>query len=303
MSMKKGNLKLASSSDGLLLDVLYILPEGEIKAIVELVHGMAEHKERYIDFMSFLAENGYGCIIHDNRGHGASVKCQDDLGYFYDDSAKYIVNDVYDVLKYIKDTFKDKPIYLFGHSMGSLIVRNFIQTHDDQIDKLIVCGSPSKNETAGLAVTLTKFLRATYGDHHRSQRINDLAFSSYNKEGEEANAWISYNPLNVKAYNASPLDGYIFTINGFMNLFQLLENTYLKRRYELKHKDLDILFVSGEDDPCLVTKAKFNEAVEFMRKVGYRNVSSKLYPNMRHEILNEVDHQIVYDDILAFIEK
>ena len=187
--------------------------------------------------------------------------------------------------------------------MGSLIVRNFIQTHDDQIDKLIVCGSPSKNETAGLAVTLTKFLRATYGDHHRSQRINDLAFSSYNKEGEEANAWISYNPLNVKAYNASPLDGYIFTINGFMNLFQLLENTYLKRRYELKHKDLDILFVSGEDDPCLVTKAKFNEAVEFMRKVGYRNVSSKLYPNMRHEILNEVDHQIVYDDILAFIEK
>ena len=300
--MKRENIKLNSSSDGLALDVLYILPEGEIKAIVQLVHGMAEHKERYIDFMEFLANNGYATIIHDNRGHGASVKCRDDLGYFYDDTARFVVDDVKDVMEYIKDLIPNKDVYLFGHSMGSLIVRNFIQRYDNLINKLIVCGSPSKNDTAGLAVTMAKFIRSTKGDHYRSSMINDLAFSSFNPSGAKENSWISYNETNVDAYNANPLDGFVFTVNGFINLFLLLENCYLKRLYAVQNKDLKIFFVSGADDPCLVNKEKWESAVNFMRKLGYGNVDGKLYPKMRHEILNEVNHQIVYDDILRFIK-
>ena len=301
--MKKINTKIKSRSDALNLDILYIEPDQEIKAIVQIVHGMAEHKERYEDFMNFLASNGYLAIIHDNRGHGASVKSQDDLGYFYDDSAKYVVEDVLDVHNFIKEKYPDKDIYLFGHSMGSLIVRNYIQKYDDTIKKLIVCGSPSKNDAAGMAITLTKFIRTAKGDHYRSSMINDLALGPYNKGHKVVNSWISYNEDNVKAYNANPLDGFTFTIDGFMNLFGLLENTYQKKAYNLKNEDLEILFIAGEDDPCIVNKDKFNAAVSFMQKLGYKEVESKLYPHMRHEILNEVDHQIVYDDILNFIEK
>ena len=116
--MKEENIKIISDQDSLELDCLLIKPNKEIKAIVEIAHGMNEHKERYIDFMKFLAKNGYASFIHDHRGHGKSIKNINDLGYFYEDNASYVVEDLHQINEYLKNKFKDKKIILFGHSMG-----------------------------------------------------------------------------------------------------------------------------------------------------------------------------------------
>ena len=124
--MKEEKINIPSEYDGLKLDGILISPESEIKAVIQLVHGMDEHKERYIDFMRFLAQNGYACFIHDHRGHGASLKNEEDIGYFYDAKAEVVVEDAYQITKYLRNRFGTKKIILFGHSMGSMVVRKYI---------------------------------------------------------------------------------------------------------------------------------------------------------------------------------
>ena len=129
---------IVSSSDGLKLDIAYIVPKKEALGVVQISHGMAEHKERYFDFMHFLASCGYICVISDDRGHEKSIKNEDDLGYFYTDNIEFIVNDLYEVTLYIKKKFKDKKIYLFSHSMGTLVSRCYIEKYDWEIEKLVL---------------------------------------------------------------------------------------------------------------------------------------------------------------------
>ena len=141
-----------SEADGLEISALCIMPEEktEYRAVVQLVHGMSEHKERYIPFMEYLAEKGYITVIHDHRGHGKSVKNPDDLGYMYGGGAEAMLQDIGTVNKEIHRHFPDLPVILFGHSMGSLAVRAFTAEHDDCIDMLIICGSPSENKARPL---------------------------------------------------------------------------------------------------------------------------------------------------------
>ena len=147
--MRQEILTLYSKSDGLPLSVAKFAPDtdAEIKGIVQISHGMAEHKERYFPFMEYLVSKGYAAVINDHRGHGASVKSKDDLGYFYDESGRFIMEDLHQITQDIKEHLPGKPVYLFGHSMGSMVVRDYIKKYDDQIEKLIVCGSPSYPES------------------------------------------------------------------------------------------------------------------------------------------------------------
>lgn len=297
--------KIKSNQDGLELDVSFIRPEGEIKGIVQISHGMAEHKERYYPFMEYLASCGYISIIHDHRGHGASVKKQEDLGYFYDDTAEHIVEDLHQITTYIKEKYPNKKLVLFGHSMGSMVVRKYIKKYDKEIDQLIVCGSPSKNPLVGLALMIVKMLKGFKGEYHRSKLIQKLAFGTYNKnivKPISENAWVCANEETVKAYDEDKLNGFIFTLNGFQNLFTLMKDIYIKQGWQLNHKELPIFFIAGEDDPVIVSTKKWQEAQDFLKEIGYQNVSGKLYQGMKHEILNEKDKKIVFEDILNWIE-
>jgi len=143
-------ITLSSEKDDLPLSMLVHEPEETAKGIIQIVHGMSEHKMRYMEFMEYVAQKGYITIIHDQRGHGKSVRKPEDLGYLYDNTATYIVEDVYQITKWAKTQYPALPITLLGHSMGSMVVRKYCQTHDAEIDKLIVCGSPSKNKMANI---------------------------------------------------------------------------------------------------------------------------------------------------------
>lgn len=303
--MEFKTITLPSACDNLDLDILYVVPSGTIKGLVQLSHGMAEHKERYRDFMSFLADRGYLVFINDHRGHGESVKNDLDYGYFYDQKGDYIVNDLYHLSLYFKKEYPGLPLYLFGHSMGSLVVRKYLQRYDDTIDKLIVCGSPSRNPLVKFALLLTDIMIFFKGDRYRSPFINDLAFGSFDKRfaGELSNRWLSVNEENVKEYNQSKKNGFIFTLNGFRNLFSLMIDVYDKHRYQVKNPELPILFIAGKDDPVIGSMDKWHQAIMFLKKCGYKDVEGIAYEDMRHEILNEKERLIVYKDVGHFMEK
>lgn len=303
--MEFKTITLPSACDNLDLDILYVVPSGTIKGLVQLSHGMAEHKERYRDFMSFLADRGYLVFINDHRGHGESVKNDLDYGYFYDQKGDYIVNDLYHLSLYFKKEYPGLPLYLFGHSMGSLVVRKYLQRYDDTIDKLIVCGSPSRNPLVKFALLLTDIMIFFKGDRYRSPLINDLAFGSFDKRfaGDLTNRWLSVNEENVKEYNQSKKNGFIFTLNGFRNLFLLMIDVYDKHRYQVKKPELPILFIAGKDDPVIGSIDKWHQAIMFLKKCGYKDVEGIAYEDMRHEILNEKERLIVYKDVGHFMEK
>lgn len=299
------NIQIISNQDGLVLDVLISPAEGDLKGVVQISHGMAEHKERYIPFMSFLSKNGYASIIHDHRGHGKSVKSPDDLGYFYEKKANMIVEDLYQVGSLAKERFGNVPFILFGHSMGSMVVRKFLKKYDFAIDKLIVCGSPSKNPFARLGLFVTKVLEIFHGDHYRSNFVQNLAFGGYDKKvGEKAaaNSWICSDPQVVADYQANALCGFTFTLNGFQNLFHLMLDIYSPNGWGKKNLGLPILFIAGSDDPVIASKRKWLQSQEFLKRLGYKNIHQIYYQGLRHELLNETIASTIYQDILTWVE-
>jgi len=298
-------LKLKSNFDDLSLGVAMLRPHDvKAKAIFQIVHGMAEHKERYYPFMEYLCAQGYICVIHDHRGHGESVKSEQDLGFMYDGGANALVDDVLSVQNWAREQCPGLPVYLFGHSMGSMVVRAFTRLYDDRISKLIVCGCPSDNKGKKAGILLANVIGTLKGWNKRSNMLNRLAFGKYGELFEDGNplAWLSANKLNTLTYYKDPLCGFVFTANGFKNLFKIMELCYSKKGWKMSNPSLEILFISGGDDPCRISDKDFLKAVNFMKDRGYKKVSYHLYPGLRHEILLE-DEPKVWSDVSDFINK
>lgn len=290
-------ITLASRVDQYPLYGTVFCPDCEPTALLHIVHGMAEHKERYFPFMEYLADLGIASVIFDTRGHGESLRQPDDLAYIVG-GCESLMNDVRTVYDYAKERFPDLPYVLMGHSMGSLIVRRFAQANDALLDRLIVCGSPSANPAAPVAVFLAELIARFKGRKHPSPFLDRLAFSSY---GENF-TWLSTVEESNEAYRNDPLCGYLFTAGAFSTLFRLVRDVYRPALWDVKNKKMPVLFVAGAMDPCIVSPKKFEDAVRFMRDMGYRDVNAILYPDMRHEILNAKDKEKVYADLAAFIK-
>lgn len=293
------------ASDNIQLSTAVIAPESP-KAVVQFTHGMAEHKERYYPVMEYLSGKGFACVICDLRGHGQSVSDPKDLGYMGKGGMKGLIDDVHLVTAWAKQRFPGLPLYLFGHSMGSMIVRAYTKRYDSDIDGLVVCGSPSQNSAAGAGDFLAGVIGLFRGWHFRPETLLKLSIGGYDKafrkEGMK-NAWLSTNKANVDAYNNDPLCGFPFTVNGYRNgMFRLLKDIYAPDGWAMKNPGLPIHFIAGADDPVIVSVDKFSQAVSFMRNLGYRRVSAKLYPGLRHEILNETGKEDVWLELAGVLE-
>jgi len=295
---------LPASSDGIMLSVAVFETSSEPKGIFQIVHGMAEHKERYYHFLERLAEEGYVAIIGDIRGHGGSVRADDDLGFLYDGGFIGMVEDVRVIMDWALGEYgAGLPVTLFGHSMGSMIVRSFTKRYDCKLSRLIVCGSPSDNPVKGVGLAIARAIGALLGPRHRSALLNLMSFGAYNKPfaSEGDFAWLSRNRANAKAYIADPLCGYCFTANGFKGLLELMCDCYGSKGWAMARPGLPVLFISGADDPCRGDDKAFSAAVDFMKSRGYVNTSSILYPGLRHEILLESEAPIVIEDIINWM--
>lgn len=277
-------------------------PKKKAKGIVQILHGMCEHKERYYDFMKYLSDNGFVAVIHDHRGHGDSINDKYVLGYFGKDK-DVLVSDAHEVTNYIKKKYPDLDITLFGHSMGSLVARRYISFYDNDIRKLVLCGTPTYNPLAPLGIFLANVVGIFTGNYKRSKLLNTLSMGNYSKKFDHPNGWISTNPEIIKKYDTDERCGFIFTVNGFKMLFKIMNNVYKKHEYIVNNKKLSIFIIAGGDDPVVGGKEKFNHLIFFLKELGYKDVKGKLYTGLRHELLNEIDKDKVYNDVLHFIQK
>lgn len=302
--MVKEEILISSNCDGNPLSICVAKPEGKPKGVIQISHGMIEYKHRYTKTMDYFTSKGYIVVINDHRGHGYSIKSKEDLGYFYDDKGEYVVEDLHQVTEFIKEQYPDLKITLIGHSMGSLIARKYLKKYDDHIDRLVVCGSPSYNWLVKPAIFGINVIKTFKGDRYRSSFLENLTLNNFNKgfDSNDKKAWLSSNKETIDSFTTDELLDFNFTLNGYLNLYRLLLHVYSNKRWEVKNKDLKILFISGQDDKALVNKSKWFASQDLLKSVGYHNITCKLYPGFRHEILNEMNNEFIFDDIISFIE-
>ena len=298
--MKTEKLRIPSFADGLELSLLLVRPDKVPVGVVQIAHGMSEHKERYLPFMEFLASNGYAAIINDHRGHGESVRSREDLGHF---GAEALLADLRQISEYMQAEYPALPLYLFGHSMGSLAVRAYAARWDNSISGLFVCGSPGRNPAVGAGRFLAKLIGRLQSDRVRPPLLAQMSTGSFAKAVPDAKTdfdWLNTDPYAVLAYIDDELCGFPFTAAGYEALFTLMQLAYAKA--EAKNPDLPVHFLSGEKDPCAPDRRGFDDAVRRLAARGYTNVTSKMYDGLRHEILNEPSKAQVYADVLEKLE-
>ena len=273
------------------------------KAIVQVVHGMCEHKERYDYLARKLQKKGYIVVLSDNRGHGKSVKEDSDFGYFKDSNGtKALIEDQKKINNYIKKLYPKLPVYMFSHSMGTLIARNYIKKYDDTINKLIMSGAPCYNSAAKLGVIIAMLIKKVKGPKEKSNLLVSLAAIAMEDKGKnvDKDAWLSYNVDNRIKYRSDPLSQFKFSTAGYQTLFEMTRDLHKYKEYKLKNKDLEILFLSGEDDNVIGGEKGLKDSINTLYKVGYKNINNIIYSHMRHEILHEDEKDNVIKDIIKF---
>ncbi len=294
------------SSDGLhmLKGVTYI-PQGEIKGIFHLVHGMREYIGRYEHFLPFFAENGFVCVGYDHLGHGNTAN-EGELGFIAQKGGyKYLIEDVYRFAEHIKSEFPDLPYILMGHSMGSFIVRLAATRYRGIADKLIICGTAGSNPVASVGIALARILAKIKGSRAYSPLIESMAFGSYNKyfEGDTPYEWLTKDKEVIAKYQADKFCNYHFTISALADLITLTYKCNLNTWYIDMPKKLPILLVSGADDPVGNYGKGVREVYNKLKKSGAEDVTIHLYENCRHEIHNDSCKEESRNDILEFIVK
>ena len=210
------------------------------------------------------------------------------------------------ITRIIKKHYPGLPYFMLGHSMGSLAVRCYLKKYDRELDGLIVCGCPGKNTMAPLGTALIRMLQTTKDPHSKSRLADSIFANMFDRPFRAENlihAWICSDRKVVETYNKDPLCNFTFTLNGYESLVWLMRQTYSRMGWRVRNHKLPVLFVSGASDPCLGGSAKLAQAVGHLKKRGYAHVSSRLYPGMRHEILNEKGRFKVYQDIAHFLQR
>ncbi len=290
------NEVILKATDGLELSCLYKAVDNP-KACIQIIHGMVEHKERYIPFINILNKNGYSVIISDNRGHGKSINEKYPLGHIGD--YHQMIADQYEVTKYIKEQNLNKKLYIFAHSMGTLIARNYLMQHDNEIEKLILCGTVPYNKAVNFGIFLSKLHCIGKGKYKHSKILyaftNDMSF-------KDDVHWISYNENNIKDYISDPLCSFKFDNFGNLNLFNMVKNLHKFKKFSCHNKELKILSLSGTDDRTTGGTKELVKTMKALNKIGYSNTNFIEYPKMKHEILNEENNNKVIKDILDFFE-
>lgn len=280
------------ASDGLGLAVAVAGAENP-RALVQLIHGAVEHKERYYDFMRFLKDNGFAAIISDNRGHGLSVNGEFPLGHM--EGYETMVEDQMMVTSHIKSLYPGKDLYLFGHSFGSLLARCYLQKHDHEIKKLVLSGTVNYIPAVPFGMVFGNIMTAVTGKRSVNKLLNSMGMNG------KDDTWVSASEENLEAYRKDPLCQYPYTNSAIMTIFESDKSLRQYDRYQCRNRDLPILSVTGVDDPVTGGTKGLRDTVETLYRIGYHDCRSKVYQGMKHEVLNEDNHMEVYQDVVDFL--
>ena len=281
-------------------------PEGEVRGVIQIAHGIAEHIERYDDFAAFLAQNGFVVVGNDHLGHGQSVSNPDDLGFFADDKGwDYVVRDMDQLHDLMKAQYPDVPYIFFGHSMGSFLTRTYIIKHPEEPDLVILSGTGHQSRAlvySGYAMA-EAIVRAK-GPRADGRFLNDLAFGSYNSKVRFPMTdfdWLSQDFEMVRKYINDPLCGFVAKASLYRDMMGGIKFVTDQKNIDAMNKDTPVYFMSGDKDPVGDYGKGVERAYKAFCKAGLRDVFMRLYPDGRHEMLNELNRQQVYQDVLDWI--
>ena len=284
------------------------MPEGEVKAVLQICHGMVEYIDRYDEFARFLAEQGYCVVGHDHLGHGKSIQSEEYYGHFHETKGnQYVIGDIHRLRQMAMKKYPEVPYFMLGHSMGSYLLRQYLTMYGNGLAGAIIMGTGYMGPVIlGAGKCVCRAIAAVKGWKYRSALINNIGFGGFNRKFEPCdspNTWVTSDEAIRSKYENDPLCGFTFTVNGYYQMFTGMQVLTKRKNMEKVPKDLPVFFVSGEDDPV----GNFGKSVrKICRKYidsGMKDVSIKLYPGDRHEILNETDRQQVYEDLYRWMEK
>ena len=284
------------------------VPDCAPRAVVQIVHGIAEHINRYDDFMKFLAENGILAVGEDHLGHGQSITNPEDTGFFSDELGwGKVVMDVEHLHDTIAAEYPDIPYIFFGHSMGSFLTRTFIIDHPEKYDAAIISGTGHQNKLMVVGgYLMSEAMVKSKGSRSDGQKLNDIAFGSYLNRIENprtAYDWLTRDNETVDKYIADPLCGFVAKTGLYRDMMGGIWFVTNQKNINMMDKEKPVYFMSGSDDPVGDYGKGVEKAYNAFCKAGLHDVKMKLYPGGRHEMLNEINKDEVYKDILDWINE
>ena len=283
-------------------------PDFVPRAVVQLVHGMSEHVERYAPFANYLVDQGFVVCANDHVGHGKTAASDAELGHMpLDSGADVLVEDVHALRELSHERYPGCPHVIFGHSMGSFVTRAYLTRHAQGLAAAVLCGTgqqPHIQIAAGKV--LCRIIAAARGPRHVSRLIDSLGAGAYGRaiKGARTNVdWICTDPKVVDEYIADPLCGQPFTVGAYATLSGLVARATDARLARRIPRDLPLLFIAGAEDPVGECGRGVRRAVDEYRNAGVRLIEQIIYPGVRHEILNEPIHDQVFADVLDFLTR
>ena len=266
---------------------------------------MEEHVSRYDEFAKYLNNNGYNVFAIDTFGQGENVsEDMANIGQWPTDGFLRQVDHYDQLIAQLEET--KLPTYVFAHSMGSYMGQAFIEQYPNRVNKIILCGSGAKNPAVGFGYIVAKMVCSKKKAEKKAKLLNNLMFGNFNKRIKNPETpfdWLSYNKENVKNYIADPLCGFGPRNKFCLEFLKGMKTLYKKKNLRKINKDLSIFIITGEEDPVTgYTKATFALEKQY-KKLGIKDVSCKVYKHMRHEIHNEDDRELVFSDIVTFLNK
>lgn len=281
-------------------------PDSQVRAVLQIVHGIAEYVERYDGFANFLNRQGILVVAEDHMGHGKSISQECPQGYFAG-GWQTAVDDTYRLTRDTMAEFRDVPFILFGHSMGSFMARTILAKYPDSgITAAVICGTgwqPAPVLAAGKAACA--LVCRAKGERAPSPLLQAMAFGTYNRKVEHPRTpydWLSRDNSVVNAYKADPLCGFTPTAGLMRDMMEGI--AYIQREENLARmgKALPVLFIAGGDDPVGSYGVGVRTAAEAFRKAGMERVDVRIYPLCRHELLNEINREEIMDDVSRWID-
>lgn len=284
-------------------DNVKVAPRG----IIQIVHGMAEHIERYAEFAEYLVGLGYVVCAEDHVGHGKSVASAEQLGHIpLDGGADVLVEDVHALRQLVASRFSSvTPYIMFGHSMGSFITRVYLTRHGQGLCAAVLCGTGQQAPALSwFGNKVSRLIASVKGETYRSGFVDGLGAGGFGKKIADARTpldWLSTDPEVVDAYIADPECGQMFSVGGYAALTSLTAEAVKPASAALIPHDLPLLFIAGAQDPVGECGKGVRAAVEEYRRAGIESVDCTLYEGMRHEILNEPGRKRVYEETAEWI--
>lgn len=284
-------------------------PEGEVRAVLQICHGMVEYIRRYDEFARFLCGKGYYVVGNDHLGHGKSIQAKSEYGFF---NEKYgnacVLGDMHTLRQRTEKKYPGVPYFMLGHSMGSSLLRQYIQMYGNGLSGAVLMGTVADHKKAALLFgkRLCRVMAAFRGWHYRSRMVDKLVLGAYNKKFKPARTradWITSDNENLDMYVSDPLCSFMSTVNAYYNVFSGMIGIQRKESVYMIPKGLPVLFLSGADDPVGEFGKGVRKIYEKYRAAGIQDVTLRLYTGDRHELLNETDREQVYKDLLGWFEK